>query len=64
MVEAQFAGITNNSEYHGFTGFALPIGHRLPAVVIQIAEALQRPNHGNTGFAFMLMDLSPGNARR
>ena len=59
MVQPEFAGIANDAEHHGLTGLALAVRHRLPAVVIQIAKALEAAHHPRAVLGFMFMHLGP-----
>ena len=64
MIEPQFSGVAHHAQHYRLAGRALPVGHRLPAVVIEVPQALQRTNHGNTGLVFVLMNLGPGQTWR
>ena len=64
MIEPQFSGIAHHAQHHRLARRAFAVGHRLPAVVVEVPQALQRTNHGNTGLVFVLMNLGPGQTRR
>ena len=63
MIQTQTPGVANDPENHRFTGLPLPIGHRLPAVVVEVPETFERTQHRHACLVLMLMHLGGGKTR-
>ena len=59
MIEPQFSGIAHYAQHYRLARRAFAVSHRLPAVVIEIPQALQRTDHGDAILVFVLMNLGP-----
>jgi hypothetical protein len=64
MLEAHFTGISHKPQPQGSlgSGICLPIGHHLPALVVQIPQALKAAHHGHPR-AKIAMGLDLGASR-
>ena len=59
MIEPQFPGIAHHAQHHRLARRAFAVGHRLPAVVIEIPQALETAHHRRTVLTLVLMHLGP-----